>query len=117
MVPVTKDFNESEIEWTGGHPHSYVYVWDVIASNGKIAVCGAGQFADPTTRNASLGAMRKGFITMGGKKILTDLSFFNKVKKPADIYASKATCRLTNASIPSKQQDIYLEVPGGQARF
>ncbi len=117
QIPVTSDFNPGEITWTGGHADAYVYVWDVIASDSTIAICGAGQFGDPTTSGPTKAMLHNSYVTMGGKKILTDMSFFARIKKSADLNAAKALCRDTGIAVPRKSQDIELVIPGGRARF
>ena len=58
-VPVTADFNVDDLTWTGGLGKAYDMRWDALLVDGKVAVCGAGVFLDPTTRFATVDLLRR----------------------------------------------------------
>jgi hypothetical protein len=117
QVPVDEDFGAGSFEWGGGLGTSYQFRWNVIAAGNKLAVCGAGQFLDPTTGSATRDAMRKASVTVNGQNIVRDLNFFTKVKKSANLMQAKATCRDTGVPIPQGKVDVQLDIPTARARF
>lgn len=109
QVPVNKNFQQSELDWGGEFGKGYVYTITIIDNQGKLAVCGAGYYPSSHTRIQSKKAMRKLSITLNGKKILTDLSFFTEVKAGSDLTRATATCKMTSAATPKGKADIQLK--------
>ncbi|MFZ1727441.1 MAG: hypothetical protein WBO29_14050 [Albidovulum sp.] len=116
QTPVTKDFLESAIE-INGYGVGYVYRWDVLLFDDVVALCGVGIFPDARTAYAMKGLVRKASLTYRGKKILKDVSFFNKVKKNDDLSKATATCRSTGVAPVKGGGSFVLDVGGGRVRF
>ena len=115
-TPVTEDFWEEDIEWTGGSGRAYEFRWYATVIKGQIAICGAGKFIDPTNRTASIDVLRKAKVTLDDKLILTDISFFTKLKKADNLMAASATCRNTGAKLTNGANNTGLEM-SGRSRF
>ena len=64
-----------------------------------------------------VGLMRKAVVELDGKKILTDLAFFTKVRKNDDLVGATATCKVTSTKAQSKAGAIYIVLPSGHIRF
>ncbi len=115
-VPVTADFNVDDLTWTGGLGKAYDMRWDALLVDGKVAVCGAGVFLDPTTRFATVDLLRKAAVKLDGKVVMKDLSYFAKYKKGQNIDKVTANCRLTAAAPKSNNSQVELDI-SGSARF
>lgn len=115
-IPVDGDFNEDGIEWNGGLGKAYEFRWDAVLSDGAVAICGAGKFLDATTRQATVGLLRKAKVILDGKVVMKDLSYFAKYPKSQDLGKVKATCRSTGAKPAGKNSAVELDI-SGRARF
>ena len=115
-TPVTKDFWEDGVEWDGGLGKAYDMRFFVIYVQNRIAVCGAGQFLNATTRSATIDLLRKAKVRIDDTVILTDVTYFTKVKTGQDLMSAKATCRDTGVKAPKGGYNVYLDI-SGRARF
>lgn len=113
---VTGDFWEGDVTWSGGYGKAYDFRWYVFQQDGVYILCGAGQFLDATTRMNTIGLLRKGQLLLNGKTILTDLTFFTKLKKGQPFVGASATCRSTGAKPRGSKDEVSLEI-FGRGRF
>ena len=116
QVPVDDTFVEDGIS-VQGEGKSYLFRWDAFRVDGRIAICGAGKFVDANSAVAMRRLMRKAVVELDGKKILTDLAFFTKVRKNDDLVGATATCKVTSTKAQSKAGAIYIVLPSGHIRF
>lgn len=116
-VPVDKNFSEGSLDWTGGNSKSYTYVWSVIAVKGEVAICGAGQFRNPTMAAANKKMMRTSYVQMGDRTILKDMTFFTRVAYREPLGTAQATCRGTGIPAKDAKGQFMLVIPGGRARI
>ncbi|WP_284164437.1 hypothetical protein [Frigidibacter sp. SD6-1] len=113
-IPVDGDFWVDEVGWqTQGK--GYEFRWLVIEHDGQLAVCGAGKYVNVSNKTQTRDLMRKAKVTLDGKPILKDLTFFTQLKSNADLSAAKATCRDTGAKA-GKNSKVGLDI-SGRARF
>lgn len=91
-IPVGQDFNTFEFNWNGGLGKMDV-AWDIIARDKKTWLCGAKSDSNGSVRGPNRQALRKGWIKINGKKYLTDLSFFTRVKTGKALSGEMATCK------------------------
>jgi len=62
--------------------------------------------------------MRKAVVTLDGRPILTDLSFFTRIRKNDDLGKAQATGRVTAVPVPRDSgHKIVLEFGGGIFRY
>lgn len=115
-TPVTSEFNVDDLTWTGGLGKAYDMRWDAILVDGKVAVCGAGAFLDPTTRRATVELLRNASVILDGKVVMKNLTYFATYKKGQDIDKATANCRLTGAAPNSNDSQVELDI-SGSARF
>lgn len=115
-VPVTGDFNEDSIEWTGGLGKAYEFRWDAMLVDGKVVICGAGSFLDPTTRMQTNGLLRKAKAKLDGRVVLKDLSYFAQYSKGQDLGSAKANFRSTGVAPKGADSQVELDI-SGSARF
>ncbi len=113
---VTKDFWDDSVSWTGGIGKAYEFKWSVMDNKGQLIICGVGKFLDPTSRTQTRDLLRKATVSINGKPVMKDVSFFATVKKSVDLAASQATCRSMGMATPRGEYDIGLDV-SGSARF
>ncbi|MCY1125956.1 hypothetical protein OU426_03735 [Frigidibacter sp. RF13] len=113
-IPVDGDFWVDDITWpTQGK--GYEFRWLVIEHDGQLAVCGAGKYVNVSNKTQTRDLMRKAKVTLDGKPILKDLTFFTQLKSNADLATAKATCRDTGAKA-GKNSKVGLDI-SGRARF
>ena len=115
-IPVDKNFTESSFDWNGGLGKGYVFRWGATAHNGLVAICGAGQYPDSHTQAATRDIMRKAFVSLNGKVILKDITFFARVPMSTKLESARANCRDTKTKIPKGNWELLLEA-SGKARF
>lgn len=115
-LKVDEKFNEDWIEWDGGIGRAYDFRWDARLKDGQVAICGAGQFLDVTSRSATLDLLRKASVVMDGRVILKDLSFFARYKKGDQLSGATANCRNTGAKPANGDSGVELQIRG-RARF
>ncbi|HQY43901.1 MAG TPA: hypothetical protein PK450_06940 [Paracoccaceae bacterium] len=115
-LPVDSQFHEDWVEWDGGLGKAYLFRWDARLIDGEVALCGAGQFLDATTRSATIDLLRKARVLLDGKVILKDLTYFAKYPKSQDLGKVEATCRSTGAKPAGKTGSVEIDI-SGRARF
>lgn len=115
-VPITSDFNVDDLTWSGGFGKAYDVRWVALLVDGKVAVCGAGVFLDPTTRSATVDLLRKASVKVDGKVMMKDLSYFAKYRKGQNLDKVTANCRSTGVAPERRDSRIELEF-SGRARF
>lgn len=113
---VDKNFWDGEVVWDGGYGKAYDFRWYVFQQDGVYILCGAGQFLDVTTRSNTVDLLRKGKLLLNGKTILTDLTFFTKLKQGQPFAGASAACRSTGAKPRGSNDEVSLEI-GGRGRF
>lgn len=115
-VPVTSDFNVDDLTWTGGLGKAYDFRWNAILVDGKLAICGAGIFLDPTTRLQTVDLLRWAEVKLDGKVVMQNLTYFAKYQKGQNIDAATANCRSTGVAPKSNDSQVELDI-SGSARF
>lgn len=115
-VVVDNDFWEGDVTWDGGYGRAYDFRWYVFEQGGLYVLCGAGQFLDATTRSNTVDLLRKGKLLLNGKPILTDLTFFSRLKKSQPLVGASATCRSTGTKPRGSSDEVSLEI-SGRGRF
>lgn len=115
-VVVDNDFWEGDVTWDGGYGRAYDFRWYVFEQGGLYVLCGAGQFLDATTRSNTVDLLRKGKLLLNGKPILTDLTFFSRLKKGQPLVGASATCRSTGTKPRGSSDEVSLEI-SGRGRF
>ena len=113
---VTKEFWDDSISWNGGIGKAYEFKWSVMDNKGQLIICGVGKFLDPTSRMQTRDLLRKATVSINGKPVMKDISFFATEKKSVDLATSQATCRSMGMATPRGEYDIGLDV-SGSARF
>ncbi|MCV2869763.1 hypothetical protein OEW28_14100 [Defluviimonas sp. WL0002] len=110
-VRVDNQFVADELRWkTQGR--SYKFLWGLTYVQGRIAVCGVGQFVNPSLRQKTLQQMRRGKVMLDGKAILRDITFFSTIPEGKPLNKAKATCRLTKTPKPKGDFLVYMDVQG-----
>lgn len=99
-VPVDENFDAGDLTFDGELGTFYRFLWDVKLVNGTIAVCGVGKTLDPTTSGFARRMLRQAKVTLNGKPILTDISFFTMIKSRHDLASAAATCQQTGFAPP-----------------
>jgi hypothetical protein len=117
QMPVNKDFVDGEITWGSREFKGYQYKWKVIVAEGEIGICGAGYYPDPTAARATRKLMRQASITLNDRKIMTDMSYFTKVRRAKDLASATATCRSSGIRAPKGPFEVFLEWPQAWERF
>ena len=113
-VKVNGDFWEDSLSWTT-MGKAYEFRWLVFDKGGQLTICGAGKFLDVSTKSQTLELLRKGKLTLNGKPILSDLSFFARLKKSDDLATATANCRDTGVKGGANSK-VGLDI-SGRARF
>lgn len=114
-IKVTNQFVADELRWkTQGK--AYKFLWGLTYVEGRIAVCGVGQFVAPNLREKTLQQMRRGKVMLDGKAILKDITFFATIPEGKPLTKARANCRLTKTAKPKGDFLVYLDVQG-QSRF
>ncbi|MCV2863682.1 hypothetical protein [Defluviimonas sp. WL0075] len=110
-VKIDSGFVADELRWkTQGR--SYKFLWGLTYVDGRIAVCGVGQFVNPSLRQQTLRQMKRGKVVLDGKAILKDITFFTTIPEGKPLNRAKATCRLTKTKKPKGDFLVYLDVQG-----
>ena len=108
---VNNQFVADELRWkTQGQ--AYKFLWGLTYVNGRIAVCGVGQFVNPSLRQRTLQQMKRGKVMLDGKAILKDITFFTTIPSGKPLVKAKATCRMTGTAKPKGDFLVYLDVQG-----
>jgi hypothetical protein len=115
-VPVDNGFSKSSL-MINGYGIGYEFVIDVRGVNGEVVVCGAGVFPDASSALGVRRMLRKAAITLNGRKIIHDLSFFATSKRGADLFKGQAICRSTGVPIPKAAAKFDIVWPSGPIRF
>lgn len=116
QVPVTPEFSEGEIKWRGGPNLGYLFRWQVQVHEGFLAICGAGAEGEHNLRSATRKVMRRAYIEFEGRKILEEMTFFNRVKRRSGLDLAMANCWLTDVPAPMGNFEVHLITLGATAR-
>ena len=93
---VTNDWFDHEFRWVGGYT-SYRAKWKVFDVGGEVVVCGVGQdVGHDHSKNRRI--LRDLGFFIGGKLVMKDMSFFNKVGKRESLVGAVAYCQSTGRS-------------------
>lgn len=91
-IPVTAAFTQNTLNWDASMG-GVDLAWAVLDIGGVAHVCGAtsatSSFAHRNTRTA----FRKAWIKVNDRKVLTDLSYFNRTPRKTDLTTAKARCK------------------------
>ena len=113
-VPVTSDFNFSDMGWSNGAGKLYI-AWNVYDFDGRIGLCGAVRHSSNAVSRQNDTVMRKGWLKYEGKKIVRGLRFFTNAGFSSSFNGVQATCRLTNQ--PTGAGSLQLGVDPARVRF
>ncbi|MBV7397020.1 hypothetical protein [Mameliella sediminis] len=91
-VPVNQAFAKGEINWDTALGQ-IEFVWAVLDINGVTHVCGATSASTSFAHSNTRKAFRKGWVKVGEKKVMTNLSFFNRAPRKSDLGQAKARCK------------------------
>lgn len=94
-TPVQTDWGVLEIglESTPGAVAEYRIL--IFEQDGKVAVCGAGIYANSSQSSGIRRTMRRAAVQMNGRAILRNLSFFPIHSRAAPLVGRTARCRVT----------------------
>lgn len=68
-------------------------VWAVLNIRDVAHVCGATSATTIFAHRNTTKAFRKGWIKVNGQKVMTDMSFFTRAARKADLSTVKARCK------------------------
>ncbi|MEC3862249.1 hypothetical protein VK792_13220 [Mesobacterium sp. TK19101] len=96
QTPVTDRFTTGEFVWNS-QMGKMDFAWAVIPRDGKMAVCGVYSSDSNIRHLQNLEALNKGWVKLGGKKVVRGLQFFTFAgfNKPVVAKGVMATCKLT----------------------
>ena len=113
LVPVTAAFVPLDLRWSSDKV-TYTGLWKVlVAAGGFIEICGAGRYLDASRSTETRQWLYAIYVTLNGKKILKDMTFFNDVKGKRDIRKADAACRSTRVRAPDGDFSVSLGWPAG----
>lgn len=115
QVPMTPDFNEGEIRFTGGLGAVYTFRWDAIARDGQLAICGTGYLRDNRLRSTIRGMAREAEIQIEGQLVGIDLRFFSRARTVNALQSTAANCRVIGP-LPRGSARIGLRFGSGTFR-
>ncbi|MEM9318714.1 MAG: hypothetical protein AAGA70_06875 [Pseudomonadota bacterium] len=98
-MPVTADFYESDIRFTGEFGVVYRFRWYVVPSGDRLAICGIGHFRDGGFMSTVRDMARDATFFVNDQPYPVDLSFFTRVRHQAELQTGTATCRVTPAPV------------------
>ena len=106
QIVVTDDFVENEITWSN-HETTYRYRLKVIAVDGRLELCGAGQHL-LTRRSQTMAVLRSTWLEMNGRKIVPNLLFLAEVPRKVPLLGAQANCVATNEKVPTTEPSFRL---------
>ncbi len=104
-VKVTKDFIADEVK-PNGEAKGYKFRMNMVVRNGIIEVCGVGIHTEARLREPIRQLMRGMALSMNGKVILRDFTFFAKAKSVRGLDSAVANCASTGAKLPKGKPDF-----------
>jgi len=116
VVPVDAGFEPGSLT-ISGYGKGYEFVIDVRGVKGEVFVCGAGIYPDASSAVGVRRMLRGAAITVNGRKVIQDLTFFTKVARGADLFKAQAVCRGTGTPAPKGPAKFGIEWPSGPIRF
>lgn len=116
QVRVTDEFQETELEWLGRPRPGFVLRWRTKVIDGEIAICGAAAFPEIQLRSASRNVLRRSYIVYEDKKIMRDMTFFNRVKRESKLDGSLANCASTGIKAPKGGYSVNLGWASGSSK-
>jgi hypothetical protein len=113
QVPVTDAFVPLDLRWSSDQV-TYKGLWKVLVSaDGFIEICGAGRYLDASRSTETRQWLYAIYVTLNGKKILKDMTFFSDVKGRGDLRKADAACRSTGVRAPDGDFSVSLGWPAG----
>ncbi|KIT16090.1 hypothetical protein [Jannaschia aquimarina] len=103
--------------WTGGIGGRLYLAYKVMAVNGQPMVCGAYNVTDHRLNRGVRNMLRRGGVNMDGRRVLTDLTYFNRVNARSEegLIGKIADCRPLSVA-PSRQGRFSIEFGSGTVR-
>lgn len=114
-VQVTSEFTETPLSFTGGVADPYIVLWNVMAHQGQLALCGTGFLRDPRFAATIRSMARNGGLQVDGVTRPVNLTFFNRARSVRDLRSGTATCRVVG-QLPSGSSRISLSFDSGTLR-
>ncbi len=108
-IPVDESFSESGITWNAEYGLGYVFRIDFRERDGTVFVCGAGTYVNGFNSHLTKRALRDAKVTMNGKTILRNLTFFTNVKKGKSLIGAPANCVDTGAALSPKSNEFDIK--------
>ena len=116
QVPVSADYIEFSLQFTGGIAAPYTVIWDVMEHEGQLAICGAGFLRDARFNAAIRQMARNASLTVDGQTRPVDLSGFRRARSINNLRSGAAHCHVVGA-LPRTNQPIHLQYGGATVRF
>jgi hypothetical protein len=115
QVPMSADFNDGEIRFTGELGTVYHFRWDAVAVDGQLAICGTGYLRDTRLRSTIRDMARDGEILVGAQLVRVDLRFFSRARTMNALQSTAANCQVVGPS-PRDITSIALRFGAGTFR-
>ncbi|MEJ6394135.1 hypothetical protein V8J82_12755 [Gymnodinialimonas sp. 2305UL16-5] len=103
QVPVTGDFREGDITFTGQYGTVYYFLWDARIQDGRLAICGVGYTRDARFRTTIRRMARDGSLRINNSEIPFDMSFFTRATTRPSLTTTAATCQFVPGAPTSGQ--------------
>jgi hypothetical protein len=114
-IPIDKDFQAADMRWSGATPGGYLGRIALKNNRGILELCGVGAVTNIQLSNPIKTALKGGKLTLNGKVVLKDFSYFAKARNKKALKSAKANCRSTGAKVPKKINSLNIEY--GRAVF
>ena len=115
QIPVEEDWGLLEFGIASRPGASARYRMVIFEQDGKVAVCGAGIYANSSHGSGIRRTMRRAAVDMDGRAVLRNLSFFPIYRRGTDLVGQMATCRVSSAAM-DPGADFDVDLPG-RVRF
>lgn len=115
QVPMTPNFSEGDIQFTGALGTVYAFRWTAIAAEGQLAICGTGHLRDSRLRSTIRDMARNGEIRVGSQVSSVDLNFFSRARTMNALQSTAANCRIVGP-LPRGNVQILLRFGSGTFR-
>ena len=98
-TPVTPEFYDGEVRFTGEFGTVYVFRWYPMNIDGRFAICGIGFFRDAGFRSTVRGMAQDASFYVNGTPYPVDISHFTRVNRRNLLQSGAATCRQTDIPV------------------
>jgi hypothetical protein len=115
QIPVTEDFNDGELSWSG-LPGGYVFRAKLIVVEGVVEFCGVGVYTNAQVRPTATHMLRGAELKLNGRVALRDFSFFNRVNRERQLAGATANCKSTGMPLPRGGVEVEDDWPNGTFR-